>query len=60
MWVKSPTWLAPATPASAELLHARGFKVVHLLGPGRSAPHRQWELADVRDGRLYLCRQLVA
>jgi uncharacterized protein (DUF488 family) len=44
----------------AELLHARGLKVIHLIDPDRSEPHRQWELADIRDRRLYLCRQLVA
>jgi Domain of unknown function DUF488 len=44
----------------AELLHARGFNVVHLMRPGRGEPHRQWEIAEARDGRLYLCQQLVA
>ena len=44
----------------AELLHARGIEVVHLLAPGRSEPHVQWEIADARDGRLYLCGELVA
>jgi uncharacterized protein (DUF488 family) len=44
----------------AELLHARGLKVIHLIDPDRSESHRQWELAEMRDGRLYLCQQLVA
>ncbi len=44
----------------AELLHARGYEVLHLLGPGRSEPHRQWPIAELRDGRLYLCGELVA
>jgi uncharacterized protein (DUF488 family) len=44
----------------AELLHARGHEVVHLLGPGRAEPHVQWDVADVRAGRLYLCGELVA
>lgn len=44
----------------AELLHARGLEVVHLLTPGRSEPHRQWEVAETRDGRLHLCGQPVA
>jgi uncharacterized protein (DUF488 family) len=44
----------------AELLHARGTRVVHLLGPGRSQPHRPLEEAEAREGRLYLCGALVA
>ena len=45
----------------AELLHARGYEVIHLLGPGKAQPHRPWDgVAEVRDGRLYLCGELVA
>jgi uncharacterized protein (DUF488 family) len=44
----------------AELLHARGHDVVHLLHGGRSEPHRPWNESDARDGRLYLCGELVA
>jgi uncharacterized protein (DUF488 family) len=44
----------------AELLTARGHEVTHLLGPGRREPHRLWNEAEVRDGRLYLCGSLVA
>lgn len=44
----------------AELLAARGHDVVHLVGPGRSEPHRRWEIAEYRDGRLYLCGEEVA
>jgi len=44
----------------AELLHARGYEVLHLLQPGRAEPHRPWEIADARDGRLYLCGEVVA
>jgi uncharacterized protein (DUF488 family) len=43
----------------AELLHARGHRVFHLL-PGRVEPHRLSEDAEARDGRLYLCGELVA
>jgi uncharacterized protein (DUF488 family) len=43
----------------AELLHARGDEVIHLLGPERAEPHRPWEVADARGGRLYLCGVLV-
>ena len=44
----------------AELLHARGARVVHLLGPGSSQEHHPWDEAQARDGRLYLCGSLVA
>ena len=45
----------------AELLDARGHDVVHLLRPGHTDTHRRWEpIADVRDGVLYLCGELVA
>ena len=44
----------------AELLHARGLEVVHLLGPGERQPHRPWDVAESRDGRLYLCGEPVA
>jgi uncharacterized protein (DUF488 family) len=45
----------------AELLHARGDEVVHLLRPGHSEPHRPWEpISETRDGKLYLCGEPVA
>jgi uncharacterized protein (DUF488 family) len=44
----------------AELLHARGARVVHLLRPGHSDAHRPWPIAESRDGRLFLCGELVA
>ncbi len=44
----------------AELLHARGEHVVHLLGPGKRQEHKPWLEADTRDGKLYLCGVLVA
>ena len=44
----------------AELLTARGLVVTHLLGPGRREPHRLYDESEIRDGRLYLCGQLVA
>jgi uncharacterized protein (DUF488 family) len=43
----------------AELLVARGYRVLHLL-PGRAEPHRLSEDAEAREGRLYLCGELVA
>ena len=45
----------------AELLHARGHEVVHLLRPGHTEPHRPWEpISETRDGKLDLCGQQVA
>ena len=44
----------------AELLVARGHEVLHLLGPGRSEPHRPWDIAEYREGRLFLCGSEVA
>ena len=44
----------------AELLHARGDDVLHLIAPGRTEPHRPWDIAEARGGRLYLCGELVA
>jgi uncharacterized protein (DUF488 family) len=44
----------------AELLHARGEHVVHLLVPGKLQGHRPFPDAYARDGRLYLCGMLVA
>jgi uncharacterized protein (DUF488 family) len=44
----------------SELLHARGHEVVHLVRPGRTEPHVPWDVAETRDGRLYLCGALVA
>jgi uncharacterized protein (DUF488 family) len=43
----------------AELLVARGYRVLHLL-PGRVEPHQLSDDAEVRDGRLYLCGEVVA
>ena len=44
----------------AELLAARGHDVLHLLRPGEARRHRPWAEAEARDGRLYLCGELVA
>jgi uncharacterized protein (DUF488 family) len=44
----------------AELLHARGHEVVHLLRPHDSQPHVPMEEAETLDGKLYLCGTLVA
>jgi uncharacterized protein (DUF488 family) len=44
----------------SELLAARGHEVVHLMRPGRSEPHARWSEAEYRDGRLFLCGEVVA
>jgi uncharacterized protein (DUF488 family) len=44
----------------AELLHARGDEVRHLVRPHETQPHRPYDEAETRDGRLYLCGELVA
>jgi uncharacterized protein (DUF488 family) len=44
----------------AELLTARGERVVHLLGPGRREPHRLYDESEIRGGKLYICGSLVA
>ncbi len=36
----------------ADRLTADGWTVVHLLAPGKSEPHRMWDIARVADGRL--------
>jgi len=43
----------------SELLVARGHEVLHLLPTGIEG-HRLSDDADARDGRLYLCGELVA
>ena len=44
----------------AELLVARGHEVLHVLGPGRTEPHRPWDIAEYREGKLFLCGSEVA
>jgi len=44
----------------SELLVARGHTVVHLLAEGRRQCHRLGDDAEARDGKLYLCGELVA
>jgi uncharacterized protein (DUF488 family) len=63
----SPCFMCAETPWRrchrrfvAELLVARGHSVVHLIRPGEREPHRQHPEAETRDGRLYLCGNVVA
>ncbi len=59
MCAETPWWRCHRR-LNAELLHARGHDVRHLLGPHDVQPHRPWVLAETRDGRLFLCSQFVA
>lgn len=44
----------------AELLHARGHEVLHLIRPGQSRLHRPSDEAETVGGKLYVCGALVA
>jgi uncharacterized protein (DUF488 family) len=44
----------------AEVLHARGHEVRHLIRRGETEPHVPSRAAESRAGRLYLCGELVA
>lgn len=44
----------------AELLQARGARVIHLLEPGKDQEHKPMREASAREGRLFLCGALVA
>jgi uncharacterized protein (DUF488 family) len=44
----------------SDFLTSRGHTVVHLIRPHERQPHRLFEEADIREGRLYLCGALVA
>jgi uncharacterized protein (DUF488 family) len=44
----------------SELLTVRGHEVLHLLRPHDMRPHRLSDEAEAREGKLYLCGELVA
>jgi uncharacterized protein (DUF488 family) len=44
----------------AELLVARGHDVVHLVRPHEAQHHRLLDDSNVREGKLYVCGELVA
>ena len=44
----------------SDFLAARGREVVHLLRPNDLHEHRLSDHAEARDGKLYLCGELVA
>ena len=63
----APAFMCSETPWTkchrrliAELLHARGHEVRHLVRPGRVEAHVPWTVAETRGDRLYLCGALVA
>jgi uncharacterized protein (DUF488 family) len=43
----------------AELLTARGHEIVHLIKPGKAQSHRLYDESEVREGKLYICGELV-
>lgn len=62
----APAFMCSETPWTkchrrliAELLHARGHEVRHLVTPARTEAHVPWPIAEARDGRLHLCGELV-
>ena len=59
MCAETPWWRCHRRLIS-ELLAARGYEVLHLLGPGRTERHRPWDIAEYREGRLFLCGSEVA
>jgi uncharacterized protein (DUF488 family) len=44
----------------ADLLVARGYEVVHLIRRDEREPHRLFDNAEIREGKLYVCSALVA
>ena len=63
----SPCFMCAETPWQrchrrliADLLAARGHEIVHLVRPGESQGHRLFPEAEAREGKLYLCGELVA
>ena len=54
LWWRCHRWLI------AELLTARGFEIVHLIRKDDHLRHRMSDESEVREGKLYLCGQLVA
>jgi uncharacterized protein (DUF488 family) len=54
------SWLSCHRWMLAELLEARGHEVVHLIRLGEREPHRLHTQSEMREGRLYVCGQLVA
>jgi uncharacterized protein (DUF488 family) len=44
----------------SEVLVARGHEVAHIMDHGPPHPHDRWEIAEYRDGKLYLCGVLAA
>ena len=43
----------------SDRLTADGWEVVHLLAPGKSEPHRMWDVARVVDGRVVYDRGAI-
>jgi uncharacterized protein (DUF488 family) len=63
----APSFMCAETPwwrchrrLIAELLTARGQEIVHLLAHGKAESHRLYDESEVREGKLYICGELVA
>jgi uncharacterized protein (DUF488 family) len=59
----APCFMCAETPwwrCHRRLIAERGHDVLHILGPGRVERHRPWDIAEYREGRLYLCGTQVA
>ena len=62
----APCFLCAETPwwrchrrLIAEQLTARGHTVQHLISPTERQAHRPWDVAEARDGKLFLCGHRV-
>jgi uncharacterized protein (DUF488 family) len=53
-------WMRCHRRLISELLSARGHEVVHLIRLGETQTHRLLEDSEVREGRLFICGELVA
>jgi uncharacterized protein (DUF488 family) len=53
------SWRSCHRSLIAELLHARGDEVVHLIRPGEREPHVPARYAEAQNGHLYLCAEPV-
>ena len=64
---RAPCFMCAETPwrkchrrLIAEILAARSHDVIHLIRPHVYESHVPWGEAEARDGKLYLCGELVA
>jgi uncharacterized protein (DUF488 family) len=53
------SWRSCHRSLIAELLHARGDEVVHLIRPGEREPHVPARYAEAQNGHLHMCGEPV-